>query len=223
MSTFDDFSFADNPDPRCPVVLVLDTSGSMGERGPTGEVAIVELNRGLKILEAELNQDELAARRVEVCVIGVGLDVKVINDFVVANAWSAPVLEPVGATPLGEGLILALDMLDERKKTYKANGISYYRPWILLVSDGAPTDDVSLAATRIKAAEASKSLAFFAVGIDGADMGVLNALGSRSAQQMDGMKFKELFVWLSASQARVSGSRVGDQVALPSLEGWAVV
>ena len=53
MDTFDqvpfsDIEFADNPQPRCPCVLVLDTSGSMGG------APIAELNRGLDTLRASL-------------------------------------------------------------------------------------------------------------------------------------------------------------------------
>lgn len=220
---FSDFSFADNPDPRCAVVLVLDASGSMGEVGPSGKSAIEELNEGLKVFENELNTDELAARRVEICVVSVGAEVKALGGFITANAWVAPVLEPSGATPLGEGLELALDLLEERKLMYRANGVSYYRPWILCISDGTPTDEVAKAAKRIKEAEEKKALAFFAVGIDGANMGVLESLGTRSALKMKGMAFKELFVWLSASQARVSASRVGESVALADVSGWASV
>ena len=43
---FDQTEFAENPEPRCPVVLVLDTSGSMQGK------AINELNEGLRAFAA---------------------------------------------------------------------------------------------------------------------------------------------------------------------------
>ncbi len=39
-----DIEFPDNPDPRCAVVLLLDTSGSMSGQ------PIIELNKGLNII-----------------------------------------------------------------------------------------------------------------------------------------------------------------------------
>ena len=51
-------NFADNPEPRCPCVLVLDTSGSM-----YGD-PIKQLNAGVKVFKQELLQDPLATKRV---------------------------------------------------------------------------------------------------------------------------------------------------------------
>jgi len=36
-------------------------------------------------------------------------------------------------------------------------------------------------------------------------------------------KFKEMFVWLSKSQQRVSGSKPGDQTELPPPAGWGQI
>jgi hypothetical protein len=56
---FGDARFAENPENRCAVVLVLDTSGSMaGQR-------IQELNAGLQTFRDELFTDSLASKRVE--------------------------------------------------------------------------------------------------------------------------------------------------------------
>lgn len=55
--------FADNPEPRCPCLLLLDTSGSM--RG----AAIAELNEGLITFKDELAADSLAMKRVELAVV----------------------------------------------------------------------------------------------------------------------------------------------------------
>lgn len=222
---FGDLSFAANPDPRCPVVLVLDVSGSMAEVRPgEAESPIDALNKGLDTLARELAADTLASRRVEVAIVTAGGDVTVVSDFATVDQLVIPQLVASGPTPLGTALIRALDMLDDRKRTYRANGVSYYRPWVVVITDGVPTDDIGPAAERITAAEDSKSLALFAVGVEGADLGVLGRLSlRRTPLKLKGMNFSELFIWLSASQARVSASQVGETVAVPSPAGWAEV
>jgi len=221
---FSDISFASNPDPRCPVVLVLDVSGSMGDRRPGEETTpIAALSRGLDVLVSELSGDALARRRVEVAIVTFGSAVTTVSDFATVDSLVLPHLVPDGVTPMGEAVERALDMVEERKRTYRANGVAYYRPWVMLITDGLSTDDVTAAAARIKAAEADKRIAFFAVAVDGADMAQLSKLSSREPMSLQGTKFAELFVWLSASQSRVSSSNPGDKVALPSPAGWAEV
>ena len=115
--------FATNPDPRAPLVLVLDTSGSM-----IGE-PISELNAGLQILREGLEKDELSSRRVEIAVVTFGHNgVQQVQDFVTARDWEPPVLEADGLTLMGEALMLGLALVNERKAEYRANGIQYYRP-----------------------------------------------------------------------------------------------
>lgn len=56
-------SFAENPEPRCPLLLLLDTSYSMAG------APIAQLNDGLATLRSDLLKDELAAKRVEIAVV----------------------------------------------------------------------------------------------------------------------------------------------------------
>lgn len=209
--------FASNPEPRCACVLLLDTSGSMGGK------PIAALNEGLRAFAADLGGDPLARQRVEVAVVTFGGGVEVANDFVTAGQFEPGRLSAGGGTPMGEAVLRGLQMVDERKATYKANGIVYYRPWVFLITDGEPTDHWQEAADAVRGAEEANGLAFFAVGVEGANHDILTKLAVRTPLRLDGLKFVELFVWLSQSQRRVSSSRPGDQTALPPVEGWAVV
>lgn len=210
--------FAENPEPRCALVLVLDISGSMA-----GE-PINQLNAGLEVLAEELRDDPLASQRVEVAIVTFGTGgVVTAQDFVVADEFVPPVLRSGGTTPLGKAVLTAADMVASRKQQYREGGVAYFRPWIFLITDGAPTDAWKGARDVVHRGENDGSFSFFAVGVQGADMTVLAELATREPIMLDGLKFRELFQWLSQSQRQVSSSRPGDQVPLPPPTGWAQV
>lgn len=202
--------FAANPDPRCACVLLLDTSGSMSGS------AIDALNQGLQAFQLDIQEDALAKRRVEIAIVTFGGSVQKIQDFVAAGSLVAPTLVAGGGTPMGEAIALGLQLVKNRKAEYKASGVLYYQPWIFLITDGEPTDDWQSAAQMVQSQAASKALAFFAVGVEGANMQILSSITQR-ALKLDGLKFKELFIWLSQSQKRVSGSKPGEQTPLPQI------
>jgi len=210
--------FATNPEPRCACVLLLDVSGSMSGR------PVDALNEGLRAFAADLSTDSLARQRVEVAIVTFGGNgVTVEQDFVTASGFEPRTLSAGGGTPMGAAIEKAIDMVDQRKLQYRENGIVYYRPWVFLITDGEPTDDWKQAAARVRTAEEANGLAFFAVGVEGANIDVLSKIATRTPLKLDGLKFVELFVWLSQSQRTVSSSKPGDQTALPSVEGWASV
>jgi uncharacterized protein YegL len=214
-----ELEFVNNPDPRCPVVLVLDTSYSM--KGPK----IAALNEGLQAFIADVLDDPHARQRVELAVVTFGGQVELVADFVpVQSIVEAKPLAADGGTPLGAAICLALDRLEARKSSYKENGISSYRPWLVLMTDGQPTDAVAEATRRIQAAEESHKATVWCVGVgDDVDMGQLSALSSRPPKKLQGLSFKEFFIWLSGSTKRVSGSRVGQQVKLDSTDSWEYI
>jgi len=220
-NAFASVEFAENPEPRVPCVLIVDTSTSM--HGPR----IDELNKGLQIYQQELLGDPLAAKRVEIAIVTFGGRVTRLVDFVSATEFQPPKLQVIGGTPMGGAISEALDMIEERKNSYREHGIAYYRPWAFLITDGEPNDHWKPVSSRIAAGEKDKSFCFFAVGVEGANMGVLEELCVRKPLWLQGLKFQELFSWLSNSQQMVSRSTPGDEVPLPDPTsgplGWAQI
>jgi uncharacterized protein YegL len=160
--------FADNPEPRCATVLLLDVSESMTGR------PLEELQAGLSLYRDDLAADSLARKRIEVAIVTFGGTVDLAHKFSTAEHLQLPALAAAGQTPMAQAIITGLNLLDERKAKYRQNGIRYYRPWVFLITDGAPTDANTVFWTQaidlIRKGEDQKSFSFFAVGVENADM-----------------------------------------------------
>lgn len=210
--------FVDNPEPRCPVVLLLDTSLSMsGEK-------IEALNEGLNHFHEELASDSLAMKRIELALVSFG-PVSVEQEFTAAADFVPPRLEPSGNTPMGAAVMKGAELLRARKDAYREGGVDFYRPWLFLITDGAPTDRTDEAKRRIADGEGKKEFMFFAVGVEGADMAALSVLSVREPLMLKGLQFRELFAWLSNSLGAVSRSRTDEAAPLDNPaapDGWAV-
>lgn len=214
---FDVIEFAENPEPRCPCILLLDASGSMYGN------PIEELNEGLITFQNQLQHDDLAAKRVEVTVVKFSSNADIITEFELAENFKAPRLEADGGTAMGEAIEKGITLLEHRKAIYKANGISYYRPWIFLITDGSPTDNIYRATKLVHEGEKNKQFAFFSVGIQGADMRTLSSLSVRDPLMLRGLNFSSLFQWLSNSMSSVSRSSLDAEIVLESPSGWAKI
>ncbi|MBP0014336.1 MAG: VWA domain-containing protein [Roseofilum sp. SBFL] len=215
-----ELEFADNPEPRCPVVLLLDTSSSMSG------APITQLNAGVATFQQEVQRDPTASLRVEVAIIAFSSDAQLVQDFVTLDQFNPPQLQANGLTAMGQAIELALDQVERRKTEYKNNSIQYYQPWIFLITDGEPNDSWQNAAQRVRQADADRKVSFFAIGVQGANINTLRQIAPANTPplMLDGLKFTDLFRWLSDSMKRVSSSKVGSgQLSLPPVSGWAQV
>lgn len=218
--------YINNPNQRTPCVLVLDVSGSMNDKTPTGRSRIQELSAGLFALQEALNEDSTALVRVQLAVVSVGgprSQAEVMMDWTDATHFQAFNLSAYGGTPLAVGLRLGLDLIEQAKQNLKASGVSYTRPWMMVISDGEPSDsqsDWDHAVLKCQLAEEGNKVEIFSIGVDGADLNKMSEFSKRPPLVLADMKFRELFVWLSASLSAASRSRPGDQVSLPSTDPW---
>lgn len=214
-----DVALQDNTDERTPLVLVLDCSGSMeGDR-------IDALNSGLVTLESAMKDDPTTSTRGRVLVIQFGGHDEVSQgDWQDAIEFAAPKLEANGRTPTGAAVMAALAAIESQKSELKSAGIAYKRPILMLMSDGEPTDEWEGAAEACKAAEAANKVTVFTIGIgEDANLGTLGQFSSKGAVKINGLQFKELFVWLSASIKAVSQTKKGESAQLSPISSWASV
>ena len=208
-----DFSaeVAENYEQKCLCVLVLDVSGSM--RG----TPIDELNKGLKDFYEEISSDVTTSQRLEISIITFSDNVTTLQDPALVENITMPTLSAWGATAMVNAVNQAIDMVDARKKWYKETNQNYYRPWIILMTDGEPDEDQDVAdlALRIQDDTRNKRYAFLPIGVEGANMAILDQIkGNIPAMKLQGTKFSSFFKWLSGSMGTIVTSEEGDKVDL---------
>ncbi|NVZ08212.1 VWA domain-containing protein [Allochromatium humboldtianum] len=206
----------ENPVARCACMLVLDVSSSMD-----GE-PIRELNDGVQRFIAEIQEDEFASQAIELGIVTFGSRVNVTLPITPAHLITdVRPLEADGMTPMGEAVAQSMQALAARKAEYRQTGTSYYQPWLVLMSDGAPNDDWRATAVQCRSLSAERKLVVLPVGVgEGADLAILGQFSHRPAMPIAGLRFREFFQWLSASMSRVSQSTPGTGVNLPPTSGW---
>ena len=236
---------AENYEQKCLCVLVLDISGSMNEIiddsnvVDTGRQVFVDgktynvvqggiskldnLNEGLKSFYDEIYNDETTSQRLEIAIVTFNDQVKCIQSPSLITNMDMPTLLADGDTALVDAMNEAIDLVADRKSWYKSTNQTYYRPWIILMTDGEPNQgqDVSTLAARIKKDCNDKRYAFLPIGVDNANMAILQQLqGNIPAMKLKGTKFSSFFKWLSASMGTVVTAEEGQTVDLHNGADW---
>ena len=215
-----------NYEQKCPVVMVLDVSGSMGfssgDSDDTTLIPIDEVNAGLKSFAQDVSADDIASNRLELCIISFGCDTRLEQDFELIKHIEMPVLKTRGTTALVDAMHSAIERLEQRKQYYRSSTQQYYRPYIILITDGYPNrdQDVNGLAQRIRQDAEDKKYNFWPIGVTGADMEMLSNLAcpgkgaSLPAMKLTGSNFAKLFKYLSSSFVKISNSRDEENIDL---------
>ncbi len=237
-----------------PVCLCIDTSGTMattigGRRtgkyvvskdygnqlvevveGGTSRVEILE--KGIQKFYDAIFADEVARLTVLVSIVIFNDKAKRVQNFVPVvkqdgQVRKTPHFIPQGETAMGEGINMALDLLDRCKKKYKSKGVDCYQPWLIVMSDGMNNGnplELTIAQERIKNLVSCKKLAVYPFGVGkGADLNQLNQLSPKQkAFQLEETQMDGLFKWFAKSAVQISSGCV-DGYTSPKLEYYEVV
>jgi uncharacterized protein YegL len=195
----------------------------------TGGISKLDLlNEGLQEFYNDIIADDTTSQRLELSIITFNDHVKVLQEPALLENISMPTLKADGETAMADAINEAIDKVEARKSWYKETGQTYYRPYIILMTDGEPDagQDMDALAERIKLDTASKKYIFLPVGVEGADMNVLQKISGegQDAVKLKGVRFSQFFKWLSASMGIVTkaeGSQPNDlPTEIPSDIPW---
>lgn len=228
-----DIEVAHQQEPHVATVLLLDTSGSMNLKSSINIPNITQLNEGLKIFKNELEEDSLARKRADLAVVTFGGSVRVIHDFSSIEMFEPPTLSASGGTPMGEAILKAVDLVENRVQVYRDKGIHSYAPWIFMITDDEPnmrpgSPMWNEVVEKVHSGQKNKDFLFFTVGVESANMDLLGQIAPPEVEPIilrEG-KFKEMFKWISNSISEVSRSTPGDQIDLKDPtgpKGWAKI
>lgn len=185
-----------------PVILLLDRSGSMaGEKISTLNVAVNQMIESFKSAgqgEAEIN----------LAVISFGGDVSYDIPLQPVAELSDCRLQANGGTPMGAALSMAKDLLEDKERIPS----KCYRPAVVLVSDGAPTDEWEKPMDDFVEGGRSSKCQRFAMAIGTSqDDPVLNRFMHRMEQSVylasDATKIRDFFQFVTMSVSQRSRSQ----------------
>lgn len=178
---------------RLPVYLLIDTSGSM-----TGE-PIEAVKNGLQMLISSLRQDPYALETAYVSVITFSSDAKQLVPLTELAQFQTPAISASGTTAMGEALVLLADCIRREVQTGSTDQKGDWKPVIFMLTDGSPTDDVSVG---IKALSTVKTGAFICCAAgQQANTSVLKQITEIvvNLDTADSNSIKSFFKWVSSS------------------------
>jgi uncharacterized protein YegL len=195
-----------NPAIRFLICLIIDTSSSMRGR------AIEMLFRGLMNFKTYLCENPVVARSTEIAVIRVGNPLEIVTDFVSAEEYEPSKLVAWGITPLAEGILTAIPLVEERLRCLESHNMEVHKAVLLTITDAEATDrDLIPSAIReLRRVESENTMEFLGVGINAEATRALKPFcGIHQPLELKDLEFDALFRNVSQHIVKVSVTGVG--------------
>jgi len=204
-------------EPHMALVFLLDTSATM-----KGE-PIRQLNDGLNRFKREVCQNKQTRDILDVAIIEFNSSYSLVQKFVPVEYMAHVDLYAAGRTVMVPAVEKALAMVTERSRFYRLSGTEPYKPWIILISDGEPSDDITYIAREIKEMEKKQKVSFRSLGVGGYDAKTLHTLSGPKVMKLQGTDFTHFFDWVNKSMRAISQSSPGEKPIAEKLTGNVVV
>lgn len=194
-----------------PVIVLADVSGSMSANGK-----IDALNDAVSEMIATFAEEDDSRAEIHVSVIAFGRgEASVHKPLRPAGETQWEPMEASGRTPMGEAFDLARTMVEDRN-TIPSRA---YRPTLVLVSDGVPTDDWRGPLEEFLQSERASKATRFAMGIGAdADHDTLTAFlandEGRVFEAHEAREIKNFFRWVTMSVTTRSRSANPNSVVM---------
>jgi len=128
---------------RLPVYLLIDTSTSMMHE------PIEAVNNGLQGLVSELRQDPQALETAFISLITFDSEVKQVIPLTELVHLQIPTLVAHGMTNMGEALSVVAEKIEIEVKQQTPDSKGDWKPYIYIMTDGIPTDDLQVGIDRL--------------------------------------------------------------------------
>ena len=202
-----------NASTRLPVCICVDASYSM-----RFEQRMQQANAGIRRFIKEISENNYAADSVELCIISFGgNEARVEQDFQLASKIVFQDIQPSGKTPLGAAVMTALDKIESRQKLYEDHGITRYKPWLIIIGDGAASDDIRRAVSRILLLQSERSIKVLCIGLGEEDNNLAEFKLDGTVIQLENFALENFFSWLSKSMDKQSKQTPSADAEIPEL------
>ena len=214
LENFSSSDFGSSTKRRLPICFELDTSGSMMG------IPIKQLNMGLQNFVASIKSNDDTRSSTDIAIVTFGSKVDIVMPFgkISKDKGIPEIKASTTLTPIGEGVLTALELLNARKEGYKQMGIKYFQPWLVVITDGAPQGpnavaNMELAIKACNELERDDKLVVFNIGVgSGVDFDCLKRLSVKREEpiSINSTDFGKLFEFLGSSSSSIVSSGMND-------------
>lgn len=210
-------SIRQNQQTHVACILLLDTSDSMNY--PRSNPPINGLNRAVDEFIRQAGADEHSKNTFDISIIEFNSKVNVVSRFRPVSEITPPLLNAHGCTCMGEALIKAVEIAKKKTREYQLVGTDAWIPWIVMITDGEPTDNMDQAKAILEAEKQKGKyghVRLWIIATDGANLKLCKELTKRVIYLKD-HNYSQIFDWTRESLATMSVSRPGQSFQMPPL------
>ena len=196
---------------RVPVCLCVDASYSMLQ-----DHRMEHVNNGIRSFIQNSARDVYVRDSIDLCIVTFGgKGVQVAQEFANVQKLAGRFRDivPSGNSPLGQAVRFSLQKVLRQRNSYEAYGITSYRPWLIIMSDGAAGEQVEEIAREVRELQQAGQIKVKCIGLGSNEESRSLAVFSLTGQvrSCNALEIEHFFEFLSRSAAGLSKLEPGEE------------